>query len=154
MRTPLKIEKRIAEELDGIRKMATLLPAGKANALLNKCGKIGNYARKAQAMVDAPVGCLFPRETHAGVIDTNEDIAARYNAKKAIFDAMTRGRRVSLENEAEFRTREMHTQICIIRREIREKNLPWILCDEEVRPDPARRGYKRYWLIPKEQDNE
>lgn len=150
MRAQLKIEKRIQEELDGIRKIAELLPPGKRNAVLNKCSAISGYARKAQAMVDAPVGCLFPRETHAGDINTNEDIAARYNAKKAIFEAMTRGRKVSLENEAEFRTREMHTQICVIRKEIEAKNLPWILCDEEVRPDPARRGYKRYWLIPKE----
>lgn len=151
MKTQLKIEKRIREELDGIRKIAELLPQGKRNAVLNKCSNIYGYARKAQAIMDAPVGCLFPRETHAGDINTNEDIAARWNAKKAIFEAMTKGRKLSLENEEEFKTREMHTQICNIRKEIREKNLPWVLCDEEVRPDPKRRGYKRYWLIPKEE---
>ena len=151
MRTQLKIEKRIQEELEGIRKIAALLPSGKANALLNKCSKIGSYARKAQALVDSPQGCLFPNETHAGDITTNEDIAARYNAKKAVFEAMTRGRRVSLEDEEEFRTREMHTTICYIRKDIEAKNLPWVLCDREIRPDPSRRGYKQWWLIPKEE---
>lgn len=146
----IKLDKRISEELEGIKKLAQFLPPGKANALLNKCAKIGSYARKGQALIDAPVGCLFPQETHAGTIDTNEDIAARYNAKKAVFEAMCRGRRVSLENEDEFRTREMHTTICYIRKDIKRKNLPWILCDQEIRPDPSRRGYKQWWLIPKE----
>lgn len=147
---PLKIESKITEETASIRKIAALLPPGKGRALLNKLDKIDILAKKGQAVIDTPQGWLFPCETHAGVIDTNEDIAARYNAKKAIFDAMTRGRKVSLEDEEYFRTREMHTQICVIRKEIATKGLPWILCDEEVRPDPKRRGYKRYWLIPKE----
>lgn len=46
MRTQLKIEKRIQEELEGIRKLAGLLPSGKANALLNKCSKIGLSYRR------------------------------------------------------------------------------------------------------------
>ena len=144
----LKIDKRIAEELDGIKKLAAYLPTGKANALLNKCAKIGAYARKGQALIEAPQGSLFPREVHAGDINTNEDIAARYVARRAIFEAM-KTRKVSLEDSARFRVSQMHTQISCIRREIEDKGLPWILCDEEVRR-PDRRGYKRYWLIPKE----
>lgn len=54
----IKIEKRITEELEGLRKLAAFLPQGKANALLNKCAKIGSYAKKAQAMVDAPTGAF------------------------------------------------------------------------------------------------
>lgn len=146
----LKLEKKIAAELEGIRRLAALLPPGKCRALLNKCDRLSIISRKGQALLDTPVGCLFPAETHAGDITTNEDVAGRYIAKKAIFEAMMRGRRVSLEDEDEFRTREMHTQIHCIRKEIEAKQLPWILCDEEVRPDPSRRGYKRYWLIPKE----
>lgn len=144
----MKIDKRIAEELDGIKKLAAFLPAGKANALLNKCAKIGAYARKGQALIEAPQGSLFPREVHAGDINTNEDIAARYVARRAIFEAM-KTRKVSLEDAARFRVSQMHTQISCIRREIEDKGLPWVLCDEEVRR-PDRRGYKRYWLIPKE----
>ena len=74
----IKIEKRITEELDGIRKLAALLPPGKANALINKCNKISGYARKAQGMVDAPVGVLFPQPVHAGYdARTQEDMAAQ-----------------------------------------------------------------------------
>ena len=146
----LKLEQKIAAELEGIRRLAVLLPPGKCRAILNRCDRIAILSRKGQAVIDAPVGCLFPRETHAGDIQTNEDIAARYIAKKAIFEAMTRGRKISLEDSREFKVSEMHTQIHCIRRDIERQDLPWVLCDEEVRPDPKRRGYKRYWLIPKE----
>lgn len=144
----LKLEKRIAAELDGIKKLAAFLPNGKANALLNKCAKIGAYARKGQALIEAPQGSLFPRETHALEVSTNEDIAARYVARRAIFEAM-KSRKVSLEDAERFRVSQMHTQIHCIRREIQDKQLPWVLCDEAVQR-PGRRGYKRYWLIPKE----
>ena len=150
MNNTLKLDKRIAEELEGIKKLAAFLPQGKANALLNKCEKIGSYARKGQALIEAPQGSLFPREVHAGDITTDADIAARYNARKAIFEAMKKGRRISLENSREFKVSQMHTQIHCIRQEIKDKDLPWVLCDELVRPDPSRRGYKRYWLVPKE----
>lgn len=144
----MKIDKRIAAELDGIKKLAAFLPNGKANALLNKCAKIGAYARKGQALIEAPQGSLFPRETHAPEVSTNEDIAARYVARRAIFEAM-KTRKVSLEDAERFRVSQMHTQIHCIRREIQDKQLPWVLCDEAVQR-PGRRGYKRYWLIPKE----
>lgn len=144
----LKLEKRITAELDGIKKLAAFLPKGKANALLNKCAKIGAYARKGQALIEAPQGSLFPREVHAPEVSTNEDIAARYVARRAIFEAM-KSRKVSLEDAERFRVSQMHTQIHCIRREIQDKRLPWVLCDEAVQR-PGRRGYKRYWLIPKE----
>lgn len=147
MKTQLKIEKRIQEELDGIRKIAELLPAGKRHAVLNKCSAIFGYARKAQAMVDAS---FRVKPTRAISTPTRISRPGGTPRRPSFFEAMTRGRKLSLENEEEFKTREMHTQMCIIRREIESKNLPWVLCDEEVRPDPKRRGYKRYWLIPKE----
>lgn len=146
----LKLEQKIAAELEGIRRLAALLPPGKCRALLNRCDRISIASKKGQAIIDTPVGCLFPVETHAGDITTNEDVAGRYIAKKAIFEAMTRGRKISLEDSREFKVSEMHTQIHCIRRDIERQDLPWVLCDEEVRPDPKRRGYKRYWLIPKE----
>ena len=79
----MKLEKRISEELDGIKKLAAFLPNGKANALLNKCNKIGSYAKKGQAMIDAPQGALFPQATHANYDGrTQEDLAALENAKR------------------------------------------------------------------------
>lgn len=149
----IKIEKRITEELEGLRKLAAFLPQGKANALLNKCAKIGSYAKKAQAMVDAPTGSLFPTPAQVPAYEpTNEDIAARWNAKKEVFKALMGGRVISLEHSQEFKTAEMHTIMCNIRREIRDKNLPWVLCSREKRPDPKRRGYNEYYLIPKEDE--
>lgn len=149
----IKIEKRIAEELAGIRKMAAFLPPGKANALLNKCGKIDKYARKAQAMVDAPTGSLFPTPAQVPAYSsTTEDIIARWNAKKEVLKALMAGRAISLENSQEFRTSQMHTIMCKIRREIREKGMPYTLCSREKRPDPKRPGFNEYYLIPKEDE--
>lgn len=147
----IKIEKRITEELDGIRKLAALLPPGKANALINKCNKISGYARKAQGMVDAPVGVLFPRPVHADYdARTQEDMAAQAKCKEAVFQAMKAGRKISIDNSREFKVGEMHTVVCCIRKDIDRKDLPWIMCDEWVRL-AGRRPFKNYWLIPKDE---
>ena len=149
----MKIDKRINEEVAGLRKLAAYLPAGKARALLNKCGKIERYASKAQAMVDAPTGSLFPSpEALPKYEPTNEDIAARESRNKAIFAALLAGRRISLENAAEFKVSQMHTQIAVIRRKIEDQRLPYTLCAQEKRPDPKRRGYNEYYLIPKDDE--
>lgn len=149
----MRFEKRILEEVDGLRKLAAFLPSGKANALLNKCDRITLLSRKAQALVDAPVGSLFPQPMAQRRYEpTNEDIKARYCARKAIFQALMAGRVISLEDSAEFRVSQMHTQMAGIRREIQDKGLPYVLCAREKRPDPSRRGFNEYYLIPK--DNE
>ena len=123
----IKIEKRITEELDGIRKLAALLPPGKANALINKCNKISGYARKAQGMADAPVGVLFPRPVHADYdARTQEDMAAQAKCKEAVFQAMKAGRKISIDNSREFKVGEMHNVVCCIRKDIDRKDLPWI----------------------------
>lgn len=146
----MKIEKRILEEIEGIRKMAALLPSGKANALQNKCNKVASYARKAQAMMDAPQGSLWPQPTNARWDDRRqEDMAAIENAKRAVFQAMTSGRKVSLKDSQEFRTSQMHTTMTKIRRDIENRALPWVLCDQWEQGD--KRRYKKYWLIPKEE---
>ena len=157
MTNNMKITKRIDEQLRDIRALVRELPAGKRNSVLNKCDKIAVIATKVESLVRGRIeeqqGDLFA-EQHAGNIETNSDIIAHYNAKQAVFEAMCRGRRVSLEDEDEFRTREMHTTICYIRKDIERKGLPWILCDREIRPDPSRRGYKQWWLIPKPEEQE
>ena len=56
----MKVEKRILHELDGIRKLAASLPTkSKQLALINRCQKVALYAKKAQAIIDAPTGTLF-----------------------------------------------------------------------------------------------
>lgn len=143
----IKIEKRITEELNGLRKLAAFLTSGKANALLNKCNRISKYASKAQAMVDAPVGNLFTR--HASYdARTVEDIAAQAKAKKAVFAAMMGGRKIDLRNAAEFRLSQMHTCIAQIRRDIKHQHPDLDLCDEWVRPAGSR-PFKRYWIVKK-----
>ena len=61
---------------------------------------------------------------------TSQQIADRYNAKKAIFEAMTQGRKVSFLDSREFEVSEMHTIICKIRKDIDSKSLPWELKDQ------------------------
>ncbi len=145
----VKIEKRITEELDGLRKLAAFLPAGKAHALLNKCDKITAYARKAQAMVDAPVMPVETPQTALYDARTDEDIAAQMRCKKAVFQALLGGRRIDLRNAAEFRVSQMHTTISQIRRDIARKHPDLTLCDEWLRPEGTR-PFKRYWILKTE----
>lgn len=144
----LKIEKRINEELEGLRKIAAALPTKQRHALINHCGKLAGYAKKAQAIADAHL--YTP--THAGYdARTTDDLAAQAEAKKAVFEAMKAGRKVSLRDGREFHHSQMHTVICKIRQDIDRKDLPWEMCDEWVRPEGTR-PFKQYWLIPKEEE--
>lgn len=63
---------------------------------------------------------------------TSQQSADRYNAKKAIFKAMIEGREISMLDSSEFGVSQMHTQICNIRADIREKNLPYIMTDRWI----------------------
>lgn len=144
----IKLDKRCEEELAGIRKIAEkYLPKGKALAVINKCNRITIHARKATAALERG------QVQHANYdARTQEDIAAQYNAQKAVFAALLGGRKISLMDALEFRTAEMHTTIHYIRREIQDKNLPYELCDEWFRPMPDRRPFKRYWIVRKEDE--
>lgn len=148
----MKIDKRIAEEVAGLRKLASFLPAGKANALLNKCNKIESYGRKAQAIMDAPVGSLFPKPTRANYdARDNEDIAKTYAQRKKMWNALLSGRIISIENADEFgRTKAFASRISEIRTEIRVQCKPYILCDKWEYPGDGRAKYKKYWLLDKE----
>lgn len=148
----LKLDKRIAEEIDGILKMASLLPSGKANALRNKCAKIRNYAQKGQALIEAPVGNLFPVPTTAGYdARDNEDIANTADQRKKMWTALIAGRVISIENADEMgHTRAFASRISEIRTKTKEADCPWVLCDAWVYPGGGRSKYKKYWLIPKE----
>lgn len=146
----IKIEKRIAEELEGLRKLATFLPRGKANALLNRCNKIGKYATRAQAMVDAPVGSLFPKP-HQEKFDArdNEDIASTYSQRKKMWSLLLAGKVISIENADQIKTRAFASRMSEIRSEIRDKNMPYVLCDKWEYPGGGKAKYKKYWIIDK-----
>lgn len=73
-------------------------------------------------------------------------IVDRYSAQKAIFAALRKGRRISLLDSHEFNVSEMHTQICCIRKNIREKNMPYELKSEWIFVGEGKRRIKEYWL--------
>lgn len=80
---------------------------------------------------------------------THKQIVDRYNAKKAVFEAMMNGRKISLLDSMEFEVSEMHTTIHYIRKEIEEKNFPYILKDEWIEFGRHGKKCKRYWLEAK-----
>lgn len=82
-------------------------------------------------------------------MQTQNQIADRYNAKRAIFNALKDGRHISFLDSKEFEVSEMHTQITFIRKEIRDKNLPYVLKDEWMTFGPYNKRCKRYWLESK-----
>lgn len=77
---------------------------------------------------------------------THKQIVDRYNAKKAIFEAMTQGRHISLEDSQEFAVSQMHTTICYIRKDIEEKSLPYEMKDRWIESGKYRKKIKEYWL--------
>lgn len=77
---------------------------------------------------------------------TSQQIVDRYNAKKAIFEAMTQGRKVSFLDSREFEVSEMHTIICKIRKDIDSKSLPWELKDQWISFGRHGKRCKEYWL--------
>ena len=144
----LKLEKRTAEQLDRIRKVAETLPPGKRRALYGICDNISVIAKKASKQLNTA--------HHRGPVvhapydaRTEEDMASLAKAKKAIFDAMMKGRRVDCTMSREFEISQVHTAIHQIRRDIDRKNLDIVLCDEWKRPE-GRRPYKQYWIVQKE----
>lgn len=80
---------------------------------------------------------------------TQRQIADRYIAKKAIFEAMLGGRKISLLDSVEFEVSQMHTQISSIRKDIEDKNLPYALKDEWMEFGNHGKKCKRYWLEQK-----
>lgn len=80
---------------------------------------------------------------------THRQIVDRYNAKRAIFDAMVAGRHISLLDSQEFAVSQMHTTICFIRKDIQEKNLPYVMQDEWIQFGRYNKKCKSYWLVPK-----
>lgn len=80
---------------------------------------------------------------------THQQIVDRYNAKKAIFEAMTQGRHISLLDSMEFAVSQMHTTICFIRKDIEEKNLPYEMKDRWIECGQYRKKIKEYWLESK-----
>ena len=116
-----------------IHDLARDLPPGKRHQIMNRCSKIKLLIRKSKDM---------NKEDNF----TSQQIADRYNAKKAIFEAMTKGRKVSFLASMEFEVSELHTTICKIRKDIDSKSLPWELKDQWISFGRHGKRCKEYWL--------
>lgn len=116
-----------------IRDLARDLPQGKGHQIMNRCSKISLTIRKIKDM-----------NTEDNF--TSQQIADRYIAKQAIFEAMTQGRKVSFLDSMEFEVSEFHTTICKIRQDIENKSLPWELKDQWMSFGKHGKRCKQYWL--------
>ena len=116
-----------------IQTLAKDLPPGKGHQIANRCSKINVIIKKMKAM-----------NTEDNF--TSQQIADRYNAKKAVFEAMCQGRRVSCLDSREFEVSEFHTTICKIRQDIDSKSLPWDLKDRWITFGKHGKRCKEYWL--------
>jgi len=145
----INIEKRFEERLAVIRRAAEGLPQGKRLLILNNCAKLAKYASVAGKQLQTG------HYRHAAYdARTDVDFANYATQRKKLWAALLAGRTISIEIEDEVGHIEFHTRIHEIRREIQDKNLPYVLCDEWYHPGPGRSKYKRYWLQDKLTDNE
>ena len=134
-----KYDNRFDRTLALLRAEANRLPDGQRNRMLNYIDKLKGTVRRASSHPAFEV--TLDEQTH-------DQIADRYIAKQAIFDAMIRGRRITLKDSREFKCSEMHTQIHCIRQDIKDKRLPWELCSRWVDVNLAGKRCKEYWLEP------
>ena len=121
---------RLAREIQEISKG---LAPGKRHQIMNRCSRINVLTRKTKDM-----------DTEDNF--TSRQIADRYNAKKAVFEAMCDGRKVSFLDSREFEVSEFHTTICKIRKDIESKSLPWELKDRWISFGKYGKRCKEYWL--------
>ena len=116
-----------------IQALAKNLPPGKGHQIANRCSKLNVIIKKIK---DKNTDDNF----------TSQQIADRYNAKKAVFEAMCQGRKVSFLDSREFEVSEFHTTICKIRQDIDSKSLPWDLKDRWITFGKHGKRCKEYWL--------
>lgn len=127
---------RLARE---IQVLARDLPSCKGHQIMNRCSKI---ILRIRIIKDMNTEDNF----------TSQQIADRYNAKKAVFGAMCQGRKVSCLDSREFEVSEFHTTICKIRKDIDSKNLPWDLKDRWITFGKHGKRCKEYWLERRTQE--
>lgn len=116
-----------------IQALAKDLPPGKGHQIANRCSKINVIIKKIKDM-------------NTDDNFTSQQIADSYNAKKAVFEAMCKGRKVSCLDSREFEVSEFHTTICKIRQDIDSKSLPWDLKDRWITFGKHGKRCKEYWL--------
>lgn len=141
--------KTIYEQIEALRKeAAATLPEGESRRLSNHLNRalvgLHRYERKRKTN-----SITAPREDVESQM-TNRQIADRYIAKKAIFEALAKGRHISFLDSREFKVSEMHTQMHCIRTDIADKRLPYVLKSKWREAGLAGKRCKEYWLEDKE----
>lgn len=129
-----KYDENLIRLMREIQQAAQGLPPGKKHPIINRCSK-------AIVIINKKIRNMATEDNF-----TSQQIADRYNAKMAIFEAMTKGRKISFLDSREFEVSEMHTTICFIRKDIEEKNLPYVLKDKWITFGNRNKRCKEYWL--------
>lgn len=144
----MKYDVKIEDSVRQIRAAVRDLPKGDRLLIEKRLDQISMASRKAiRRGVWKPDG-----PTSETYTPTQQQIADRYSAKKAVMQAMIGGRKISFLDSREFGLSQMHTTMTVIRKDIEKKNLPYILCDEVFHFGEKNKPAKKYWIIPKEED--
>ena len=130
-----KYDENLVRIMREIQEAAQGLPPGNKHPIINRCSK-------AIMIINKKSNRIMATEDNF----TSQQIADRYNAKKAIFEAMCQGRKVSFLDSREFEVSEFHTTICRIRKDIDSKSLPWELKDQWISFGRHGKRCKEYWL--------
>ena len=135
-------DKRIVEVLEAMRRDADTYPRGERNRAINRIGKLNSLLRRKTAREGSEF-IEVPGPSSA-------DVAARYEARKAIYNALKEGRHLTLKDSEEFRTSEFHTDICKIRKRLERTDSQLEMRDRWVEPLGGGARFKEYWLEEKE----
>jgi hypothetical protein len=117
-----KYERMIRAELQGIQESIRFASAGTRNKVGNRCRKVLLIIKKINKIMEAQ---------------------ERYIARRAIFEAMTNGRKLSQMDCREFEVEDMRTPMSHMREEFERAG--FVLQSEWIRTPKGRR-IKEYWL--------
>lgn len=144
-----KLDKRIAEQTAKIRAIMGLLPAGKARSVQNALERIEILSRKHLHSLGGAAPCNEPWNAR-----DNENIASNASKRAKMWADLIEGKVISVMDDGDrYKTKAFASRISEIRTAIVRENRPWILCDKWVYPGEGRSKYKKYWLLPKENEN-
>lgn len=130
----MNYELEIYRKLQEVRDLAREnFPKGQALRIINRCDKVGIAVKRP------------PRITPEMFDDAAEK---RESARRAIFNAMAAGMHVDLRDAAFFKVSQMHTQIHLIRKDIADRRLPYVLESKWISIGENSRPVKEYWLRP------
>lgn len=114
-----KFERMIRQELQGIRLAVRTAPSGTRNRVSNRCSRLTLIFKKMM----------------------NEQ--QKHIARRAIYDALTNGRRLSQMDCREFEVEDMRTPVSHMRQQLADDG--YILNSQWIKTPKGRR-IKEYWL--------